>query len=734
MTAYFELTDRLADAFPKDDDWLRVPTQAGMSTGSIVLQGPAISAWSNILKSALDQNRLEGLRDRIASERPDILPIFNRFADEASKGPLEALDLPSLANILIRPGDLEANKLSATLDFGDAIPPIIWNIALSGAAPSRSMVDPLLSRTNMGPAVARRDQFLSECARALAPLKQRRGEVANRLNALQSQVSAIERMTRPYEPSPPSQLTDISDDQRRYRSDRYSEQVSQYRKDLSSYETSQGTLPKLRQDCDAALGELRQVEAAIGSREAQTNAGLLPFSEDIERARDADILLLLDSLANSGLRAFDEGDPLKGFAVFLANGCVLEALVKIFVQPAAATEAGRRFGGAADAAGDAMRRSIAEIVRPCVGSGTLVKIELEKNEEEAKALLERLGSLQTAQLEMGLSRTASLLNQGSPPLPSLGEIEKPQELEQLRQDLADMQASAKLNLSQVHAELDGEASTFAATSSAAEDAKSTLAAIAASASANAALLEKTWRLHGLLAKASACTSLPKYARTLCLAIRQEFPRRTGVSLDALITKARSTELGYADARSAVEGHILTRYRESRPQLEARMREDASRLEEISKLLASIDTRYHSTGEKYRQRIHTYVVSSYIPGIDFLFALGMALTASTLLALLDSDKAPYANLRSYALKAFPWAIVGNVASIAAVGSLLALQYAGILSAEDYTQLLYGFALASCVALLISIRNMRLVSGHRLQPDPGTANGVPPSLPQDTAPPR
>lgn len=733
MTAYFELTDRLADAFPTDDDWLRLPTQAGMSTGSIVLQAPAISAWTNILKAALDQNRLEGLRERIAFERPDILPIFDRFADEASKGPLEALDLPSLANIQIRPVDLEASKLSVAFDFGDTISPPVWNIALSDAAPSRSMVDPLLSRTNLGPAVARRDQFLSECARALAPLKQRRGEVATRLNAVQGQVSAIERMTRPYQPSPPSQFTDMSDDQRRYWSDRYSEQMTQYRRDLSSYETSQGTLPKLRQDCDAALGELRQVEAAIGSREAQTNAGLLPFSEDIERARDADILLLLDSFANSGLRAFDEGAPLKGFSVFLASACVLDVLLKIFVQPSAATEAGRRFSGAVDAAGDAMRRNIAEIVRPCIGSATRIQIELEKSQEATKALLERLGGLQTAQLDMGLGRAANLLDQGSPPLPLLGEIEKPQELEQLRRELANMQISTKLHVSQVREELDAEVSTFAATSSADEDAKSTLAAIAAAASANKTLLEKTGRVHGLLAKAGACISLPKYARTLCLAIRQEFPRRTGVSLDALLTKARSTEFGYVDARAALKGHILTRYRDSRPQLEARASEDATRLEDIARLLSGIDERYHSTGAKYRERIHTYVVTSYIPGVDLLFAIGMAATASKLLALLDSDKAPYADLRSYALKAFPWAIVGNVASVAVVGSLLALQYLGLLSADDYIQLLCGLAAASGVALLISIRNMRLVSGHRPQSGPGTANGVPPPLSRDTSPP-
>ncbi|MGY4617626.1 prefoldin subunit 5 [Bradyrhizobium sp. USDA 4472] len=734
MTAYLELTGRLADAFPKDDDWLRVPTQAGMSTGSILLQGPAISAWNNILRAALDQNRLEGLRERIALERPDILPVFDRFADEASKGPLEVLDLPSLANIQIRPEDLEANRLSAALDFGDTIPPIIWNIALSDAAPSRTMIDPLLSRTNLGPAMARRDQFLLECTHALAPLKQRRSEVVNRMNALQSQASAVERMARPNQPTAPSQLADMSDDLRRYWSDRYSEQMNQYRRDLASYETSQATLPKLRQDSDAALGDLRQVEAAIGSREAQTNAGLLPFSEDVERARDADILLLLDSLANSGLRAFDTSDPLKGFAVSLASGCVLEALVKIFVQPSAATEAGRRFGGTADAASDVMRRNITEIVRPCLGSVTLVQAEVEKNEEATKALLTRLGSLRTAQLETGLDRAARLLSQGAPQLPSLGEIEKPQELEQLRQDLTDIQASAKLHVSQIRAELDAEVSTFAATSSAADDAKSTLAALSADASANKTLLERTWRLYGLLAKAGVCASLPKYTRTLCLAIRQEVSRRNGVSPDALLTKARSTELGYLDARSAVEGHILTRYRASRPQLEVRMGEGATLLEETGKLLTGIDERYHSTAASYRQRIRDYAISSYIPGVGLLFALGMAATTSKLLALLNSDKAPYADLQSYALKCFLWAIVGNVTAVAAVGSLLAFYYAGILSAEDYTQLLYSLALASGVALLISIRNMWLIRGHKVQPRSGTGSGVVPPVPQDMSRPR
>lgn len=454
MTAYFDLTELLANAFSNADDWQRVPSNAGMATGSIVLQGSAIAAWANILKAALDQNRLEGLRERIAIERPEILPVFDRFAEEASKGPLDALDLPSLTNIQLRTEDLDSKKLLAALDFGVALPPTVWTIALSNGLPSRSIVDSALSHVNVGPAVARRDRFLLESSRALAPLKQRKDEVTKKLTTLQNQVSSVERTTRPYEPHPPSQLTSMSDDQRSYWSDRYSKEMDQYRKDVSSYATSQGTLPKLRQACDAVLGELRQVEAAIGAREAQTNAGVLPFSDDIERARDADMLLLLDGLTNSGLRAFDEGDPFKGFSVLLATGCVLEALLKIFVQPAAATEAGRRFGVATDTVSDAVRRDIAAIARRCLSGPTLVQIAMRRNNEAAAALLARLDGVPIARLEAGLDRAIGLLSQPLPKMPSLGEIEKPKELESLRQDLTSMRASMERHASEVRDELD----------------------------------------------------------------------------------------------------------------------------------------------------------------------------------------------------------------------------------------------------------------------------------------
>lgn len=728
MTAYFDLTELLANAFSNADDWQRVPSNAGMATGSIVLQGSAIAAWANILKAALDQNRLEGLRERIAIERPEILPVFDRFAEEASKGPLDALDLPSLTNIQLRTEDLDSKKLLAALDFGVALPPTVWTIALSNGLPSRSIVDSALSHVNVGPAVARRDRFLLESSRALAPLKQRKDEVTKKLTTLQNQVSSVERTTRPYEPHPPSELTSMSHDQRSYWSDRYSKEMDQYRKDVSSYATSQGTLPKLRQACDAVLGELRQVEAAIGAREAQTNADVLPFSDDIERARDADMLLLLDGLTNSGLRAFDEGDPFKGFSVLLATGCVLEALLKIFVQPAAATEAGRRFGVATDTVSDAVRRDIAAIARRCLSGPTLVQIAMRRNNEAAAALLARLDGVPIARLEAGLDRAIGLLSQPLPKMPSLGEIEKPKELESLRQDLTSMRASMERHASEVRDELDAEAPTFAATSSAQEDANSTLAAIAATASDSKGLLEETSRFCSLLGKAGAGSSLPKYARTLCLAIRQEFLRRSGLTWSALLTKAQSTELGSVDARSAVAKHILTRYRDGRSQLEARIGDDAARLTEIAKLLAGIDERYRTTGEKYRQRIAACVSFSYVPGIALLSALWMAATASNLVALLDSDQAPYAQLRNYALGQLPWAIVGNLTSLVIAGGLWAAQYAGMLS-DDYTPLLSGLTMASVAALSISIRNMRLVSGHQPKLQPGVPDSVPPPLPRN-----
>jgi hypothetical protein len=56
--------------------------------------------------------------------------------------------------------------------------------------------------------------------------------------------------------------------------------------------------------------------------------------------------------------------------------------------------------------------------------------------------------------------------------------------------------------------------------------------------------------------------------------------------------------------------------------------------------------------------------------------------------------------------------------------------GILSDEDYTPLLIGLAVASGAALVISIRNLRLVSGYLSKLEPGISDSVPTPLPRES----
>jgi hypothetical protein len=258
------------------------------------------------------------------------------------------------------------------------------------------------------------------------------------------------------------------------------------------------------------------------------------------------------------------------------------------------------------------------------------------------------------------------------------------------------------------------------------DVDATIDAIAGLAFSNKEILERTSVLWSLIRNGSVGGNLPQYARKLCMAVRQEFIRRSGVSIDSLLGEAASSNFWLARVKAIIERDILAVYQDSRKRLRTRLIEDETSLAEIASALPKIDERYHRTAEIYRQRMIICTVLSYVPGAGLLSSLWMTATMPRLQPLLSSDKPPYAQLGEFAVNVLLWAIIGNVVSSGMVAALLAVRFAGILSDGYYTAVLASLAIACSVALFLSIRNLQANRNSVRQRKPHNATNAPPPL--------
>jgi hypothetical protein len=86
MTAYRELRQGLAKAYPNPGDWRTAATDLGLDWTTIELLGASGTVWSNILTAIRERGRMDKLRAFIASEEPQLLALFDGYAGEIAAG------------------------------------------------------------------------------------------------------------------------------------------------------------------------------------------------------------------------------------------------------------------------------------------------------------------------------------------------------------------------------------------------------------------------------------------------------------------------------------------------------------------------------------------------------------------------------------------------------------------------------------------------------------------------
>jgi hypothetical protein len=66
-------------------------------------------------------------------------------------------------------------------------------------------------------------------------------------------------------------------------------------------------------------------------------------------------------------------------------------------------------------------------------------------------------------------------------------------------------------------------------------------------------------LWTLMSRAAGSAQVPASLARLCSALAQDFERRAGVDVDAVLTDAAALGLGLEEARALLAGHLLTGY-------------------------------------------------------------------------------------------------------------------------------------------------------------------------------
>lgn len=720
MPVYFELREHLAEAYLHQTDWERAVTESGLNRTDVDYHGTPIAVWTNILGQVRDRRRLPGLRALLAREQPNLLDLFDKYAEEVASGEHVLVDLPELRDVELIEADLQPNVIGASLSFEQVLPIGLLNLSLAGGQPSRDTLDSLLPGSNEAAAKARLAHYRDEQARALAPLQNRRNEVARNLERIIQRTSSIENMQRPQPPSR-RDLTLVSEGDRSFWSDQYAKDTQRYQEALASYDAEKKMLPALQRERDELRRELADRDIAIAAQRAHATAGEQAFDDDIAQAVDADMQGELDRTSRAATVALrSEANPFKGLWALLGTNCLLDLFMKFAAQPAAATEAGRRFHDVAEALVQPLQDGLASIARGCLAGPTYVLQTLTKSRNEETALLARLALLPVKSMEEGNARADAVLRVPLPPIPSSGNAEKPDILENVRKRLLAIQADTQGHMANLRSELDGEPVAIrTAVEHAQLDIASTFKELTARAEMDKAVLAKSGLLWSLIKRGALSADLPAYARKLCQALIEEFARRAKIAVDSVFEQASDTEFGVNTTKAAIDAHLLTAYASRRDKLKTCLADVERQNKEIAEELGKIDRRYEEVETKYRRRLQLAAAPSWIPGVNLFTAMWAAAIVVRLEDMVTSDKAPYIRLGEFAAKALAWTVAGTVVGCAVSTAITALVFSG--HALDFGEGAFSegtmaacLALASYVALVLAVRNQRALRISRAKP--------------------
>jgi hypothetical protein len=711
MTAYFELRDRLAELYPNEDQWRRVAKDAGADIGNIVFHGTSLGVWSNILNALRTQKSLDGLTNRLRHENPEVVPLALAYSAEAANGEGAFVDMPALRAVAVADIDLRADLIAQSLDFAQTLPPSLLQMALSDELPTLDFVDAALQGTHTRQAKQKLEQFRCEFAEQLAKLSNSLQTAKGELAKTTAKVDRIENTLPPVEPvmhiNP-----DASDELRRLFWKRHEDQMKAYHAAHFAFEAERNSVGSLRARANVLQNESAQLGAAIANLRMQKEVSERGFQKDVVEARDRDFLLAFRQILDRASLAFHtERDAFKSFWTLLGACAILELFQRIISEAATATEAIRCFSSYSKALAPFLDNSLSEIARHSLAGPIMVQHALAANRQTLADLRDRLSALPMAVLDERRRQARELVERPLPPIADIAELETPEELDKAASNLAGMQAVLSVRIAEMQREIGSELPDLRRSVGLAEaDMAATLRSVAGVANENAEALRRTHALWTLLTRVYVSAQLPLSLARFCSAVAQEFERRAGVNVDAVLTDATSSGVGVEEVRAFVTEHLLTDYISSAQNLERRLGEAKEHLVAIEKGLGDLDDRPGAVELELRTQLCAVAFFSGVPVVGLIAAIFASHLVARIQPLVTSDKPAYIRLGSFAVAALAWAT--GLSGLAVIACAVFVKRSGINLADPSLQIAASaMIVGECAAVAISLRNLLKAIAHR-----------------------
>lgn len=640
MNASNELREALADAYAGHRDWVLAATAAGLDPSHIALQGSSFVVWTNILRAVRAHNRLDDLRELVARQHSDLLPLLEQYAADLAHGGGELTDLPELAAVALSDGDLDAEQVVRSLAFEETLRVGLLDLALTADVPRGEVIDAALGGARAAEAKARLAHYLTQQERALAPFETRRRAVVAREKELSQQIATTERAQFP-RPLIVPPLVDLPPTQRDYFQAQYTAASKQYDATVTHYRAEQNALPGIRAEVQAAGRDLAQLDATIAGIKAQTAAGEPAFHRAVEEARDQDLVLELGRMLSKASGAFRSGaEPFKGFWTLLAASCVLDFIERAVANAAFATEARLRFTSDAEALMPLVQRGLAAIARGCLAGPTVIARALAANGATVAALGKRLGELPSARLIEGTQRARAIIA-APPEIPPFAHLEHPAEIDAMARQLTELRASISSQVTCLRVELGDDLRRDVGLVF--DDAATTIDATRTAGEKLGVVLARSRALWILIGHGASSGELPALARTLCAALPHEFARRTETKPSVVIGTASDTVFALKDAQALVGTPVLTDYVKSGEELRDTLASSERRGTDIEAALAALAVLIDGTVGRYRINLNWIAGIAFVPVIGFFLAIWALHIVGRLRPLVASGEARYVEL-------------------------------------------------------------------------------------------
>lgn len=718
MPAYFDLRERLAELYPTDKDWTRIARESGADLADIVLQGSARGVWSNILVALRGQNCLEGLMTALKhANELDAADLATQYAAEAAAGNGKVVEIQGLQRVEI---DLNGSprEFIDSLNSLNSLSMPLLRMSLATGQPSLEDFDHTLSGRNTIEAKSNLVQYRRQAAEVLSVLEQRKAHVKSALTKILEEISSIERARMPSKPEP-YQWDRFggtpTEHERESRYEQYRKELARYEEARARYTAMQDSSPALRARVAPLEKELAELQTSIASQRAQNLAGEPPLLEGIMKARDLDMLRMLDRVLHELDAKLRSGtDPLGGFCLLLGAGCVLDFFTGIMSQPSAVSHARSNFSAVTSGLTEALENNLPGLGKGFLAGPALIERVLRDNKSTLEALQVRLRKLPEQRFNERVKRTKALLAEDMPSPVDFSKLEKESEIEHAKADLVASRGVLVDHLSRVQALVDDEPADLAATArQALSDIASTIRQIENSAAGKDKLLRAIDDLKVLLQKGGSMIQIPPFARLLCEGLPEDFRRRFNYSVDDVVRQARTTEFVLKSAREIVESRCVNAYARSGTDARGWLTKCEKKLCDFDRALTEIDRRYEVVAEAYQDKLSMMACLSVAPGINLIAFLNVVGILNRMAPLFESKNTAYVKLGRRTSKMLGRAVFGALAGTAAAALVAIMHFNDSLYDMSWGTLVGALTLTSSLSCFFALRNFLVAKAKVLK---------------------